>query len=255
MSVKNAEAKGALYPNIARPLYQQLRDMLIGQIESGELSPGDTLPGERTLAELYDVSRITVRKCIGTLVEDGYLIRSHGRETTVAQRKVDHHLGRLVGSIEEFLSADSIEATIDVLEKGYQRGSASVRQHLQLGELDRLPVYAFARRINKNGQPVAINYSFVPYEIGKFVDTLDLTSAKVFVSLENAGYNLAYGEQVISADVCQRDVASLLKYKAGQALLVIRRTTYLESGYPILYEKTVYRSDQYQYSIRLQRKI
>lgn len=249
------EPKGTLYPNITKPLYLQFRDVLIDQIESGDLSPGDLLPGERKLAEMYDISRVTVRKCIGHMVEEGYFNRSQGKETMVAQRKVDHHLGRLVGSVEEFLSTEGIIATIEVIQKGFEQGSLSVRKHLQIDESDHADVFAFSRSIQKNGKPMGVNFSFVPHDIGKIVDSLDLTTAKVFTHLEACGYNLSYGEQEITSAVCTKDIAGYLDYEVRQPVLVIRRTTYLENGYPILYEKTVYRGDRYQYSIRLQRKL
>lgn len=249
------EMKRIIYHNITKPIYLQLHDIIVDMIESGKLAPGDALPGERNLAEMYDVSRVTVRKCIGNLVEEGYITRSHGKETKVAQRKVDHHLGRLVGSVEEFLVSEGIVAIIDVIQKGFEKGHSSVRKHLQLSEKDRSPVYAFSRRINKDGLPLAINYSFVPYDIGKIVDSLDLKHAKVFNYLETVGYNLNYGEQKIMASICSKEEASYLNYEVGRPVLVIRRTSYLENGYPLLYEKTVYRGDNYQYSIRLQRKL
>ncbi len=46
---------------------------------------GETIPGERVLAELYDISRVTLRKCIGDMVEDGYLIRHQGKETQMGR--------------------------------------------------------------------------------------------------------------------------------------------------------------------------
>lgn len=248
-------AKGIMYPNITKPLYQQFRDTLLHQIESGELSEGDTLPGERVLAEMYDISRVTVRKCIGKMVEEGYLIRSHGKETMVAQRKVNHHLGRLVGSIEEILTTEDAAASVVVLKKGFDPGSASVRRHLKISESADTRIYAFSRVIITGGEPLALNYSFVPYDIGKIIDVLDLTTAKVFPYLENCGYDLGYGEQEISSAVCTEDIAGVLHYEVGQPILVIRRTIYLENGYPIMYEKTVYRGDRYKYSIRLQRKL
>jgi GntR family transcriptional regulator len=45
-----------------------------------------------------------------------------------------------------------------------------------------------------------------------------------------------------------------LNYKVGSPALVMKRTTFLENGYPILYEKSIYRGDEYQYSIKLLRK-
>lgn len=244
-----------LYPNITKPLYQQLRDIILAQIESGDLAEGDVLPGERALADMYDISRVTVRACIGKLVEEGYLVRSHGKETTVAQRKVNHHLGRLLGSVEEILQTPGMDARIDVLHRLYHAGSASVRRHLRMPEGGEPPIYEFARTIVTHGEPLGVNYSFVPADIGRAVEHLDLTTARVFPHLESSGYTLGYGEQEITASLCTAEMTDVLVYPVGQPVLVIRRTIYLENGYPIMYEKTVYRGDRYQYSIRLQRRL
>jgi GntR family transcriptional regulator len=249
------EAKGVLYPNITKPLYLQLREILVDLIESGELAPGEVLPGERTLAEMYDISRVTVRRCIGNLVEEGYVVRIQGKETAVAKRKINHHLGILSGIVEELFSTEGITVTVKVIHKGSETASTNVRKRLKLNDANKAQVYSFTRVLQKNGQPLAINYSFVPYDIGKIVDSLDLTKDKVFSYLENCGFKISYGEQEITSALCTKDEAGYLGYRVGQPVLVIRRTTFLENGYPILYEKTVYRGDDYQYSIQLQRKL
>jgi GntR family transcriptional regulator len=250
-----SEASRRLYPNINKPLYLQLRDIIVDLIDSGEFSPGDTLPGERALAEMYDISRVTVRKCIASLVDEGYVERRQGKETTVAQKKVVHNLGPLLGIVEELLNNEGFKATVNVIHKGFEAPTSTVRKFLRLGDSNKSQVYAFSRVLEKNGKPLAINHSYVPYDIGKIVDSLDLSKDKVFAYLENCGYNLSYGEQEITSSLCTREESTYLKYDAGRPVLVIRRTTYLENGFPILYEKTIYRGDEYQYNIRLQRKI
>ncbi len=247
--------QGIVYPSISKPIYLQLKEILQNQIESGDLAPGDEIPSERALSESYEISRVTVRKCLLELVQEGFLVRSQGRKTVVARRKVDHHLGRLIGSVEEFLLKDREATRIEVVSKGFVRGSGSVRRQLKLEESEDLRVYEFTRAIVNKGLPVAINFSFVPYDIGVLVDSLDLATANVFSSMESSGYSLSYGEQEITSALCGEDVAGLIRYPVGQPVLIIRRTDYLENGYPILYEKTVYRGDLYQYSIRLQRKL
>lgn len=250
-----SEARGILYPNITKPLYSQLHDILVDMMESGEYNAGDVLPGERMLAEMYDISRVTVRKAISHLVDEGYVIRSHGKETRIAKRKLNHNLGPLVGIVEELFNQEGLPVSVEVLHKGYEPGSASVGKKLRLHESCKNQVFAFSRVIRKNDQPLAVNYSFVPYDMGRLVDSLDLTKDKVFTYLEHCGYNLSYGEQEITADLCSKDEAALLNCNPGQPVLVIRRTSFLENGWPVLYEKTVYRGDAYQYSIRLQRKL
>lgn len=247
--------KNALYHEINKPLYLQLRDIIIDQINSGELEPGDALPGERALGEIFGISRVTVRKCIASLVEDGYLVRNQGMETRVVERKVNHHLGLLVGLVEELRNSPDVRIGVEVVHKRFEPVSGAVRKHLQLGEEQDVMVYSFARVLKKNGEPLALNYSYVPYNIGKIVDKLDLNRDHVFEYLESEGYKLSYGEQEIRAGLCNQEESERLSYRLNQPVIVIKRTTYLESGIPILYEKTIYRGDEYQYSIRLQRKI
>lgn len=240
-----------IYHGITKLLYLQVRDILVEQIESGKLSPGDALPGERTLAEMFDVSRVTIRKCIGNMVEEGYLIRSRGKETVVANRKINHRLGILLGVAEE-LSETNDAVAIKVLNKGYEKITTEIRKHLKTD--DNSEVYAFSRLILRDGKPLVVNYSYVLHDIGKLVDKLDLKNDKVFQHLEHCGYNVSYAEQVISSGICNKKEAELLDYKVGQPVIVIKRTTFLENGYPILYERSTYRGDEYQYSIKLLRK-
>jgi len=64
--------------------YAKLRDLILEQIRSQQLGPGDPLPAERTLALDHDLARMTVRRAIDLLVRDGFLDRRHGSGTYVA---------------------------------------------------------------------------------------------------------------------------------------------------------------------------
>lgn len=246
------EIREKVYPNSNRPLYLQLKDILIGKIDSGELEPGETIPGERVLAEIYDISRVTVRKCIGNMVEEGYLIRSHGKETRVADRKINHRLGRLIGVVEE-LAETQDGVKVKELHKGYEIPALNVLEALNLEEGSR--IFEFTRTAYTDKSPLVINYSYVPEEVGKLLEDINFDTAQVFSHLERCGYELSYAEQQISAGLCRTDEAEPLAYERGKAVLVIKRTTYLKDGSPILYERSVYRGDAYQYSIKLYRKL
>jgi GntR family transcriptional regulator, hexuronate regulon transcriptional repressor len=52
-------------------LYQSVAEKIARSIASGEYSPGHRLPAERELAQLYDVSRPTIREAIVALEIDG----------------------------------------------------------------------------------------------------------------------------------------------------------------------------------------
>lgn len=71
--------------NVPIPAYYQLKQLIKGQIERGDLQPGDRLPTEVELCERYDLSRTPVRQALQELAYEGLLTRTPGRGTFVTQ--------------------------------------------------------------------------------------------------------------------------------------------------------------------------
>lgn len=67
----------------SQPKYEQLRDYVVAQIESGALKSGAALPSENRLAENLKVARSTVRQALAALERDGLVLRVHGKGTFV----------------------------------------------------------------------------------------------------------------------------------------------------------------------------
>ena len=74
--------------NNPKPLYQQLRDVLVDAIDSGRWGPNDKIPSENELSVTYGLSRMTVRSVITDLVREGLLYRVQGKGTFVAEKIV-----------------------------------------------------------------------------------------------------------------------------------------------------------------------
>jgi GntR family transcriptional regulator len=74
------------HPLESVPKYVQLADLLAGQIERGELRPGQPLPSELHLQQTYDISRGTVRQAMRLLRERGLVTTVQARGTFVAER-------------------------------------------------------------------------------------------------------------------------------------------------------------------------
>ena len=66
------------------PLYQQIKDLILQSLQTGEWKPGEAIPSEMDLAARYRVSQGTVRKAIDELSADNLLIRRQGKGTFVA---------------------------------------------------------------------------------------------------------------------------------------------------------------------------
>jgi DNA-binding GntR family transcriptional regulator len=65
------------------PLYLKFADTIKDAVRSGWLENGNILPGERDLSQLTGVSRITVRKALQLLEDEGVVTRSRGYGTQI----------------------------------------------------------------------------------------------------------------------------------------------------------------------------
>lgn len=70
------------------PLFKQLKNDLLEQIKKGIYISGQQIPTETELSELYHVSRITIRRAITELCNEGVLIKKQGKGTFVKERKI-----------------------------------------------------------------------------------------------------------------------------------------------------------------------
>ena len=60
-------------------MYQQLKDLIIGRISSGELKPRDRVPSENELVNAMNVSRMTANRALRELTDEGYVDRVYLR--------------------------------------------------------------------------------------------------------------------------------------------------------------------------------
>jgi DNA-binding transcriptional regulator YhcF (GntR family) len=70
--------------NVPIPLYYQLKELIKKKIESGEFKPGDRLPTEQELSEMFSISRTPVRQALIELTYEGILYRRPGLGTFIS---------------------------------------------------------------------------------------------------------------------------------------------------------------------------
>jgi GntR family transcriptional regulator len=101
------------------PRYEQLYRHLSAAIAAGELPPEAQLPPERELALIADVSRVTVRKAVSQLVEDGVLEQRRGAGTFVrpARSKIEQSLSALL-SFTDYMRQRGKTSSSRILRRG-----------------------------------------------------------------------------------------------------------------------------------------
>jgi len=244
-----------LYQTSSKPLHEQLKEIILNKIRFNELKPGDALPGERKLAQMYNVSRVTVRRTINDLANENILSKKQGKDTIVCEFQQDNAiqntLGRLYGVAEELLLKKKA-INVEVLFTGFQPISPLVRKKLRLNEFEQL-MFCFHRRVELDGQPLLVNYSYASESIGCLLQDLDLKKDIVYLYLEKSGYNITHADQTVSANIADEHIAELLSISQGFPVMEVTRTTYITGNFPIMFEKSIYRADKYQYFIKLNR--
>lgn len=107
------------------PKYKQLMAYIIQYIKNGDLKHNDKIFSEIELMDKFNLSRHTVRKSIGQLVNDGWLYKQQGKGTFVSNPST--HLksnGKLIGVVttylKDYIFPDIIAGIEDVLsDNGY----------------------------------------------------------------------------------------------------------------------------------------
>ena len=80
---------------MAQAAYLQVYNALRRKITSGEFAIGSLLPAEPSLEKMFRVSRITVRRAIDILSQEGYVKAQRGIGTVVLDYQVTQNLNRI----------------------------------------------------------------------------------------------------------------------------------------------------------------
>jgi GntR family transcriptional regulator len=228
----------------AQPLYQQLQRALRGAIENGIIGPDDALPPERDLAEMLGVSRITVRKAIDELVEDGLLIRKQGSGTFVSNR-VEKNFAKLT-SFSEDMRARGREPRSVWLNRA--EGTVTPEESLTLRSSPGTPVFRFHRIRYADDAPMAIEYATV---IASCLTSLETVESSLYEALERTGNRPVRALQRLRAVLLTAEQAKLLKEQEGEAGLLVARVGYLKDGRAVEYSQSYYRGEIYDFVAEL----
>lgn len=231
------------------PLYYQLRNILLEQIESGSLVPGDTLPTERELIDRFGVSRITVRQALNSLMADGLLYRQRGLGTFVRRNRIEQELSRLTGFSEEMLTRGLVPGA-EVISAEIVDADAEPAAKLSIAPGQR--VLRMVRLRLASGSPMALDLNYLPADIGERLLREDLTEA-LYSLLGKMGVELDWADQAIQAAPADELMAHHLGVKKGTPVLLMERVVSATDGRVIEFSRTAYRSDRYIYRVRLRR--
>jgi len=231
------------------PAYQQIEQWLTDLMTAGTLTPGDRLPKESDLASALGVSRMTLRQALAALEGRGVVERIPGRRggTFIVEPTIECDITGLAGFTEQ-LRRGQVRASARVVSARIQAASAKVSKSLEIPRDG--DVYEVVRVRRANGQPLALERSYLPAEL--FPGLLDKRLTGSLYARMARDYDLApqTATEYLEPYVAGEAVAKMLEVPVGSALLRIERTAASAAGQPIEYASDLFRPDRIRITVR-----
>lgn len=228
--------------DLNKPLYARIQEYIAELILTGKLAPDTKIQSEREFSDDLGVSRMTVRRAITELVNEGLLERKHGSGTYVAKPKITYEAFEL----ENYLMAmqrRNIAAASQLLEFGEIVASRRLAESLQIeigNPIYRVVILRFANRV-----PVVLERVFVPCARCPGLEEWDLEKSSLQDLLTDA-YHVQPGRisQTVEAVVAVDTVAQQLRVEEGFPLLMLSRVMYERgSDAPVIFSQDFLRGD------------
>ena len=225
------------------PLYAQLKEIIIDQIERGELAPGDQIPSQRELCKRHKMSHMTVRRAINELINEGVIFAIPGKGLYVVEeaRFVDNDS---LKGFEEQMARLGVSTTTKMLDSGIINASTLLAR--TIGVAVGAPLIYMSRLRLANDKPHSITHAYLPHMLCPGLLDHDLAANSLFVTLRTKyGLNLASSTSTIGALLADEEQAALLDLTPPAALLFREQVTFLDTGQVIELSRTYFRGDMH----------
>ncbi len=216
-------------------LYLQISNVIRSKITQGELRYGQRIPSERELAELYSVDRKTLRKAVSVLVEEGILTRMHGKGTYINKRQVAYDVN-VVDNFGEMLNRSGIKHSCRLLYKEKRSAGLKYAELLNIGENDY--VYRLVRLRLGDGEPVAIQNTYIVYDVLEDVEDIDFDMHSLYDVLNQHGVYANRVKETFRFVEFSNQEAKLLNMPDGSWGFMVEDITYDQNQRIVEYTKS-----------------
>lgn len=216
----------------AIPLYQQVIDIIKNEINSGAYKAGARIPNEFELAESYKVGRVTVRRAIEELVQQGYLTKRQGKGTFVNAPKLKRKI-RQKDDVQSFSNAcrvNGMEPGACVISRKILPADSTEAQFF--GVPVGTDLICVERVRTADGVPVMLENNIYVYEDNAYLSTAPLSNQSIFEFVRNrTGRTPAFTDPCTLEIACASpEVARLLAVPVGEPLFYMEASFSMSSG-------------------------
>lgn len=247
MTLLRNDARGGIRTDYPEPLWIQAAISISEQVASGALLPGMRLAPERELCIQMGISRVTLRKALAKLVDDGLLRASHGRGWYVAEAASNATVKEWPNTLESFSETArrmGLAATSTVLRAEGSPANLDEAERLQIAPGTRL--FRLERVRMLGGVAIALDDTQIPVTLVEGLAEVDFTTSSLYAELSARGVEPIRAEATIEAKEATVDEAGQLSLDAGKPLLVMRQIAFDGEQRPLFLSTIRYAGDRYR---------
>jgi GntR family transcriptional regulator len=230
-----------------RPLYLQIKDLLVRSLDAREWHPGEAIPAETVLAARFGVSQGTVRKAIDALAGDNLVVRRQGKGTFVATHTEEAHSSFRFLHIRRDDGVDEYPASRIVdLRRG--KASAEVARLVDLEPGD--AVVIIRRVLDWEGAPAVLDEITLPAALfrGLTRAKLEAYQGSMYGFFETAfGVRMIAAHERLKAVAAEASAALLLGVPEGAPLLEVDRVAFTYGGRSVEFRRGLCNTARHHY--------
>ena len=194
--------------NTFEPLYYQIREHIREKITGGEYPPNSMIPSEAELCEIYNVSRVTVRRAVLDLVQEGLLTRGKGKGTFVSENYGLTTVNGLQSFTQELLGLN-MRPSAKLLSCKIHKAEPSLRQKLSLEEGE--SVITISRLRLTNNEPCMVEVMNFPYKLVPGLEEKDLNQSIYHLLKDNYQCEVIYARDIMEPIIIGEYESKLLE--------------------------------------------
>lgn len=234
----------ALKADSSSPLYHQLMQRIIADIEQGTYPTGSRIPPEHELEQLYQVSRVTVRRALAELTSEGLLERKQGKGTFVSIPRGSMKLKSL-HSFHDSCKMNKVTPSTDVIHVKETAANGSDSEELSLPQGSRVLETLRVRRAD--GVPVVLERNRFSMAYAWLQDQ-DLDGS-LYGLLREYGVEPKLAVHDISLKFASAEEAGMLETESGTPLICLHEVIYDQKGRPLHNSTQLIRGDRFVFRI------
>ncbi|MFO7815221.1 MAG: GntR family transcriptional regulator [Halanaerobiales bacterium] len=228
------------------PLYFQIQEYFRKKIEKNDIKPGTQLPTERELSDELDVSRVTIRKAIRGLIAEGLCEKKVGKGIFVSDEKIPINVHELEGTTNLLKKVANEMKTIEN-EKNIIEVNKKFQNIFDLNSNNKVLYLKRIRYIDNS--PVILEHTYLP--INKYPNIQEYDFSNSLYEILERDYNIIPDKSRGSFNIlmAKEEEARLLNVQLNTPLLVKKATVFSKKGQAIEYNRSVYRSDKFNFLV------